>query len=226
VAGLGETRAARVAGLVDSAVPAGLRALILDLRGAVEGRLQQAAALAGLFLPAGAVVVARRGREANDSTVLATPSNGPFLDIPMVVLVDRGTAGAAEVVAGALQDHDRALLVGEPTFGRGSEPSLYPLGNGMTLRLTTSHWLTPSGRIIQRGQPTGDEDADQDGATDRPEFRTGRGRRVLGGGGIVPDREIAATPGERDGSDPAVALARGLLTRARSTRMLLSLEGR
>jgi carboxyl-terminal processing protease len=226
VAGLAGATAGRVAALLDSAVGAGRRAVMLDLRGAVEGRLADAGNLAGLFLPAGAVVVARRGREAHDSTLVKTPIDGRFLDIPMVLLVDRGTAGAAEVVAGALQDHDRALLVGEPTFGRGSDRSLYPLGNGMTLRLTTSHWLTPSGRVIQRDYLNDEQGADREGGRERPVFRTGGGRRVLGGGGIVPDREIEAPGSEPEGADPAVALARELLTRARSTRMLLSLEAR
>lgn len=216
----------RVALLLDSARGGAFRGLILDLRGVVEGELDQAVAVAGLFLGPNALVVSRRDRRTADSILTRTTLAGPHLDIPMVVLVDRGTSGPAEVVAGALQDNDRALLVGEPTFGRGGELSFYPLSGGLSLRLTTAHWITPSGRLIQRGaRPDETEDDAGDNGPPRPEFRTVAGRVVLGGGGVVPDREVPAPDGEA-GGDPAAALARQLLGRARTTRMLLALDPR
>lgn len=217
----------RVARLLDSVRGGEVRGLILDLRGVVEGELDQAVALAGLFLGPNALVVTRRDRRTSDSILTRTTLAGPYPDIPMVLLVDRGTSGPAEVVAGALQDNDRALLVGEPTFGRGGELSFYPLSGGLNLRLTTAHWITPSGRLIQRGaRPDETEDDTGDnGPPPRPQFRTVAGRMVLGGGGVVPDREVPAPDGEA-GGDPAAALARQLLGRARTTRMLLALDPR
>ena len=212
--------AAWVARVADSVT--GVRGLILDLRGTVEGTLDGAVRLAGLFLPAGASVVTAHHRSTGDSTVVVPPG-GPVHEVPLVVLVDRGTAGAAEVVAGALQDHDRALVVGETSFGRGVSLSSYTLGGGLTVRLSTALWLTPSGRTIQRAQP-GDSAADS--TAGRPEFHTDGGRRVLGGGGIVPDRPVPAEGGEGRRGDPALQLARRLLEKARSTATLLSLQDR
>jgi carboxyl-terminal processing protease len=207
-----------VARVADST--AGARGLILDLRGTVEGTLEGAVRLAGLFLPPGTAVVTARHRSRGDSA-LAVPAGPPVHEVPLVVLVDRATAGAAEVVAGALQDHDRALVVGETSFGRGVSLSSYPLGGGLTIQLSTALWLTPSGRTIQRGQPT---DSAADSTVTRPEFHTDSGRRVLGGGGIVPDRPVLAEGGEGRRGDPALDLAHRLLEKARSTATLLSLK--
>ncbi len=207
-----------VARVADSA--AGVRGLILDLRGTVEGTLDGAVRLAGLFLPPGTSVVTARHRSRGDSAV-TVPAGQSVHEVPLVVLVDRATAGAAEVVAGALQDHDRALVVGETSFGRGVSLSLYPLGGGLAIQLSTALWLTPSGRSIQRSQPT-DSAADSTGK--RPEFQTDGGRRVLGGGGIVPDRPVLAEGGEGRRGDPALDLAHRLLAKARSTATLLSLK--
>jgi carboxyl-terminal processing protease len=133
-----------------------------------------------------------------------------------VVLVNDGTASAAEIIAGALQDHDRAVVVGSPTFGKGLVQTLFPLGEGVALKLTTARWYTPSGRTIQRVARNEEEQfelAAQDSgrvpvsgsdsaAADSvaPLFRTDGGRIVRGGGGIVPDlvmRQDSTTPGER-----------------------------
>jgi carboxyl-terminal processing protease len=102
-----------------------------------------------------------------------------------VVLVNHGTASAAEIVAGALQDNDRALVVGRPTYGKGSAQAIYPLENGAALSLTNARWFTPLGRSIE--YPTVDEVPLADADTARPTFRTALGRAVYGGGGIVPD---------------------------------------
>ncbi|MEZ4586993.1 MAG: S41 family peptidase [Gemmatimonadales bacterium] len=222
---LGRAGLARVATLADSAVRAGARGLVLDLRDLVDGRLEDGVALASVFVPAGTVVAVRRGRQTGDSTPVRTDRDGAVLETPLVVLVDQGTAGAAEVAAGALQDLDRALVVGEPSFGRGSELSVFPLGDGSALRLTTAHWTTPVGRYLQRGLPTGTEDEEEDGESpERPTFRSTGGRELRGGGGVVPDREVARARGEAGGDDAALALARSLLVKAASTEALLALE--
>jgi carboxyl-terminal processing protease len=110
----------------------------------------------------------------------------------MVVLVNRLSASASEIVSGALQDHDRALIVGQTSYGKGSAQSLFPVSDSSALKLTTALWYTPSGRSINRAHPSGDDD-DQDalrslgGDAKRPTFTTDAGRTVLGGGGITPD---------------------------------------
>src|SRR5690606_23332312 len=104
----------------------------------------------------------------------------------VVVLTDESTASASEIVAGALQDHDRALVVGQPTFGKGLVQSVFPLEGGWALKLTTGKWYTPSGRSIQRERgPDGRALAVADSAL--PTFRSGAGRPVRGGGGVTPD---------------------------------------
>jgi carboxyl-terminal processing protease len=108
-------------------------------------------------------------------------------DLPVVVLVDAGTASASEIVAGALQDHDRAILLGEPTFGKGLVQSLYPLDGGWALKLTTGRWFTPSGRTIhKKRQPNGALVPDPD-SLKRPTFTSDAGRTLTGSGGIHPD---------------------------------------
>jgi carboxyl-terminal processing protease len=204
----------------DSALKAGGKGLVLDLRGVVEGTLEDGVKLAGSFLQRGQTIVTSRGREPADSTPFVDQHSDRAPDLALVVLVDRGTSGAAEVVAGALQDHDRAAIVGEATFGRGARQSLYPVGNGYLLKLTTSRWATPSGRMIQRPLPAPPSPG-ADSATARPKFKTESGRVVLGGGGIVPDREVTLGGDEPSGTDPALSLARQLLTRAKDRKALI-----
>lgn len=154
--------------------------LVLDLRGASLGRLSEAVAMADLFLDRGQVVAQVRGREPQPRRYLdgAVQTDSA---LHIVVLVDSGTADAGEVVAGALQDNDRALVVGEPTFGRGLSQETFPLNDRMTIRISTARWYTPSGRLIQR------DSAATDTIARRPTARTNSGRTVSGGGGIVPD---------------------------------------
>ena len=173
----------------------GMRTLVLDLRGNPGGLLDEGVAVADLFLNPGQEVVRTRGRapEANRTWTDRAPQRWPAL--PVVVLVDGASASASEIVAGALQDHDRALIVGAPSYGKGSAQTLLPMPEGGALKLTTALWYTPSGRSINHPRPPADGDDDEerdvepavDSAERRPTFRTGAGRRVLGGGGIMPD---------------------------------------
>ena len=163
----------------------GLGALVLDLRGASQGSLDEAIKLADFLLEPGAGVVEVRGR-GNDTRRVGddAPQDRRVAALPVVALVDSGTADAAEVVAGALQDNDRALLLGEPTFGRGLTPETFPLADRMTIRISTGRWYTPAGRPIQRDTATSDT------LEKRPQVPTAGGRKVYSGGGIVPDSVI------------------------------------
>jgi carboxyl-terminal processing protease len=199
---------------VEALRSAGNRSLVLDLRGAVGGDLAQGVAMADLFLDAGATIAVSRSRKPADSVSYRDATPSPFDSLPIAVLVDAGTAGAAEVVAGALQDHDRAAVLGSITFGRGVTQSTFPLGSGASLRLTTALWLTPRGRQIQR--PAGSADAD---SLPRPKLKSDGGRSLLGGGGIVPDRVVLSA----GAGDSLLALARNILVRGGSTRAVLAL---
>lgn len=163
----------------------GMGALVLDLRGASQGSLEEAIRVADYLLDPGAGVVEVRGRGQETRRVGDDePQDRRVASLPVVALVDSGTADAAEVVAGALQDNDRALLLGEPTFGRGLTPETFPLADRMTIRISTGRWYTPSGRPIQRDTATSDT------LGQRPQLPTAGGRKVYGGGGIVPDSVI------------------------------------
>lgn len=183
---------------VDSLRAAGARALILDLRGNPGGLLAQGVGVADLFLSPGQRIVTTKGRtpESNAAYVDETPER--WVGMPIAVLVNGGTASAAEIVAGALQDHDRALVMGRVSFGKGSAQAVYPLDNGAALVLTHARWFTPLGRSLEVALP--DEVPLPDADTTRPVFRTSAGRAVYGGGGIVPDviaGDSAQDPAER-----------------------------
>jgi carboxyl-terminal processing protease len=172
-----------------------LQGLVLDLRGNPGGLLSEAVAVCDKFLRRGQVIVSQRGRAYPDQIYRATKGNGGK-DYPIVVLVNHGTASAAEIVSGALQDHDRALVVGETTFGKGLVQTVYQLSENTGLALTTYHYYTPSGRLIQRsykGVSLYDyyynHDQPQE-AKDREVKMTDSGRTVYGGGGITPDDKI------------------------------------
>ncbi|NUP72501.1 MAG: S41 family peptidase [Gemmatimonadaceae bacterium] len=195
--------AADLAHAIDSLRAVGAQSLVLDLRGDPGGLLDQGVGVADLFLDAGQKIVTTRGRTPDENHTYADGAPQRFAAMPLVVLTDSGTASASEIVAGALQDHDRALVVGTATYGKGSAQRVFRLDNG-AVKLTTALWYTPSGRSINRPRPS--EAAEEgDGAprpdsTPRPKFRTDAGRTVLGGGGIVPDVEVAmlaTTPADR-----------------------------
>jgi carboxyl-terminal processing protease len=185
----------------------GAKGLVLDLRGNPGGLLSEAVDVSERFLSKGAVVVQTRGRAPNSDQTFYADDTRPNLTQPMVVLVDEYSASAAEIVAGALQDHDRALVVGEPTFGKGSVQSVLSLpGTKAALKLTTAKYYTPSGRSIHKdaynAKVTEDsaDDDEEDGTpapadtstAAKPKFKTDSGRTVYGGGGITPDLVIHA----------------------------------
>ncbi|MCG6922859.1 MAG: S41 family peptidase [Acidobacteria bacterium] len=174
----------------------GARAFVLDIRDNPGGLLDQAFAVSNLFLKKGQLVVFTRGRSRRDESNYITESESPWVDVPLVVLTSRHSASASEIVAGALQDHDRALIVGETTFGKGLVQTILPLRNvrGYALALTTARYYTPSGRSIQREYATTAlEDyyapRDRKACTEaQGEAKlTDAGRTVYGGDGITPD---------------------------------------
>lgn len=173
-----------VVGAVTSLLGKGMKTLVLDLRTNPGGLLNQGVRVSDLFLNPGQKIVSMRGRvpEANREYADTIPQRWPQL--PLVVLVDGRSASAAEIVAGALQDHDRAVIIGTPTYGKGSAQSVVSFGPVGGLRLTTARWFTPVGRSIAR--PLSDDDDDEAPAK-REKFRTNAGRTVYGGGGITPD---------------------------------------
>ena len=122
----------------------------LDLRSNPGGLLDQGVEVADLFLDVKQEIVSTRGRARGSTKQFFDEARQAWPELPIVVLVNEGTASAAEIIAGALQDHDRAVVVGAPTFGKGLVQTLFPLGEGVALKLTTARWFTPSGRTIQR----------------------------------------------------------------------------
>ena len=168
-----------------------VRALVLDLRGNPGGLLSEAVDVSGLFLPQGTLVTVTRGR-ANGMAATYRTESAPLLpDVPVAVLVDRGSASASEIVAGALQDHDRGVVVGETTFGKGLVQVVRPMPYGTALKVTVSRYTTPSGREIQRLTYAQGTEATAVADADRRAFRTAGGRAVRSGGGIEPDVPVA-----------------------------------
>jgi carboxyl-terminal processing protease len=189
----------------------GLRALILDLRRNPGGLLEQGVAVSDLFLNRGQAIVSMRGRAYAATRDFADEAQQPWPDLPLVVLVDEGSASASEIVAGALQDHDRAVILGETTFGKGSAQSVYAMPEGGALKLTTARWFTPVGRSIQRPRPAQSDDeenvepeaeplrvAGEIPLSERATYRTDAGRVIYGGGGITPDLFISDDPTDQE----------------------------
>ena len=173
----------------------GAKSLILDLRGNTGGILEQAVKVAERFIPAGDVIVSQRGRYASDSRTWRASRRDPQT-IPLVILVDGKSASASEVVAGALQDNDRALIVGERTFGKGLVQNIIDLPGQTGLTLTTARYYTPSGRSLQRDYSNGSlydyYRHEPNAASARTETKTLTRRKVYGGEGIAPDEVISA----------------------------------
>ena len=201
-----ENAAEEVQAAATSLVASGARGLVLDLRDNGGGIVEQALAISTLFLNEGQDIVSVRGRGIPDEVSRAS---GPrtAAGVPLVVLTNGGSASASEIVAGALQDHDRALVLGSTTYGKGLVQSLYSLDGGYSLKLTTGKWFTPSGRSINRERRITEDGRVLEGRLEdgkiiegapdsaeteashsrRPKYKTDAGRTVYGGGGIVPD---------------------------------------
>jgi carboxyl-terminal processing protease len=204
----------------------GARAFVVDLRGNGGGSLDQSIRISNLFLQPGKEILRVVYRNAPHEVYRA--SQQPLVTTePVVVMTDEGSASASEIVAGSLQDHDRAVVIGETSFGKGLVQDLFPLEGGWALKLTTGKWFTPSGRSIQRPRklnPDGSfapEDTlppSDSALRARPVFHSGAGRPVYGGGGISPDvlvRDDTLTAAER-------TLLQALSTRPTATNQVLS----
>jgi carboxyl-terminal processing protease len=179
----------------------GMTSLLLDLRGNPGGFLDQAIRVADKFLQRGQTIVSVRGREGRLGDKDWPAESGMPETFPVVVLIDDGSASASEIVAGAIQDHDRGLIIGEPSFGKGLVQTIYPLKSGAGLTLTTARYYTPSGRLIQRDYSNGSSyeyhsRRSINGTSNiapkprNDQRRTDTGRPVYGGGGIEPDIKI------------------------------------
>jgi len=171
----------------------GMKTLVLDLRGNGGGLMNEAVDIVSALVPKGSVVVSAKGREPRSSYTLKTTQEPVDTRIPVIVLVDSGSASASEIVAGALQDMDRATIMGERTFGKGLVQSIRPLPYGGELKVTTAKYYTPSGRCVQaidyaQRREDGSVAAIPDSLT--REFKTAHGRTVRDGGGITPDVKL------------------------------------
>ncbi|HEY1910342.1 MAG TPA: S41 family peptidase [Vicinamibacterales bacterium] len=186
----------------------GMRRLLFDIRANPGGPLDQAIKVANEFLPRGKMIVYTRGRVANSDQDYRATEDSEFTDLPIVMMANRGSASASEIVTGALQDHDRAYIVGETTFGKALVQSVYRISGGAGLALTTAHYFTPSGRLIQRPWDASFDEylsyslRDQD--ANKPHNpsdlkHTDAGRPVYSGGGIEPDKRVA---GPTEGFNP------------------------
>lgn len=238
--GIADSTAAQVRRAVESLRAAGARAIILDLRHDARGSLDQGAALAELFLRLGDTVGALRGRDPTLTHAVVDQGAARWTNLGVLVLIDGGSVGASEVVAGALQDHDRALLVGLPSGGSAGVQTTIPVDGGGVLRLTVARWYTPAGQRLDGAELRADDDDDADGgdgadtsaadsASSRT-YRTAGGRAVSGTGVIVPDvvvadsASIAADSGVRwtaagpsdARQDPVVRVAGALAAQAKS----------
>jgi carboxyl-terminal processing protease len=196
----------------------GMKRLLLDLRANPGGPLDQAIRVSNRFLRKGDLIVYTRGRVPNSDQDFHATEESDYTTLPLIVLTNRNSASASEIVSGALQDHDRALIVGETTFGKALVQSIYRVSQGAGLALTTARYYTPSGRLIQRPwDGTFDEylsytlrDQDANRPHDPKDLKyTDSGRRVYSGGGIEPDRRL---DGPVEGFNPS-RFARTLFAR-------------
>jgi carboxyl-terminal processing protease len=179
----------------------GMKRLVLDLRNNSGGLMDQAIDMADMFIDGKRMIVYTKGRIRGSSEEFYSGRIDGYGNLPLVVLISRGSASASEIVAGAIQDLDRGLIVGETSFGKGLVQRQYPLRDGSAIRLTVAKYYTPSGRLIQRPydgnledyyEGFGEENRDsllavEDSARVRPQYQTAKGRTVYGGGGITPD---------------------------------------
>ena len=198
---MSENAAHELRGAVERLRADGMKALVLDLRSNPGGLIREGVKVAGLFLEPGDTVAISKGRSSQRPRAYVADESAGWGDIRLVLLVNRGTASSAEVIAGALQDHDRAAIVGTPTYGKGVLQTTYPLGEEVALKLTTAKWFTPSGRWVQRppAQVAGGA-ANRTPALEPQVLRTREGRPIPDQSGILPDltvRSSLRTDGER-----------------------------
>jgi carboxyl-terminal processing protease len=181
----------------------GMTQLLFDLRNNSGGLLTQAAQISNLFIDTADTLVYTKGNRPDMEQVFIADQEKAAIDCPVIILVNRGSASASEIVAGAVQDLDRGLIVGETTFGKGLVQRQIPLSDGSAIRVTIARYYTPSGRLIQRPFENGNDhtyyegflEEDRESRIDslkeiRPQFQTRSGRTVYGGGGITPDLHI------------------------------------
>jgi carboxyl-terminal processing protease len=195
-----ETSNHEVGAGLEQLVAKGMKRLVLDLRDNPGGALDQAIAISNRFLPRGDMIVYTRGRVPNSDQNYRATEQSDYTHLPIVVLVNRNSASASEIVSGALQDHDRALVVGETTFGKALVQSVYKISEQAGLALTTGRYYTPSGRLIQRPWDGAfdeyltytlrDQKAERQHSTADLKY-TDAGRKVYSGGGIEPDKFMA-----------------------------------
>jgi carboxyl-terminal processing protease len=179
---------------IDSLRSVGMTSLVFDLRSDPGGLLDQGVGVADLFLNSGQRIVSMHGRTPDASRSYDDRAPEAWPGMPIVVLVDGNAASASEIVAGALQDHDRAVVLGTTTYGKGSAQNVFPLSNGGALKLTTALWYTPSGRSINRQRGDENQPPADSSASNRPRYKTDGGREILGGGGITPDVVFSPPP--------------------------------
>lgn len=183
-----DSTAAEVSHAIEALLARGMRSMIIDLRMNPGGLLSEGVKVSDLFLDPGQRIVSMNGRVPSANRSFADSARQRWPSLPIAVLVDGRSASAAEIVAGALQDHDRAVIVGRPTYGKGSAQSVFPFGAAGGLKITTAKWYTPSGRSITRvGIDPDDADAEETALLQHRKFRTDGGRIVYGAGGITPD---------------------------------------
>ena len=205
-----ETAAAELQDALTDLTKQGAKSVVIDLRDNPGGILEQAIDIGDLLLDNGQQIASVRGRGPEQQSSFAARGPAQFKDLQLVLLTDGYTASAAEIVAGALQDHDRALIVGQTSFGKGLVQTVYTLDGGWALKMTTAKWFTPSGRSIQKERkllPDGrfvevhPDSMESDSARkSRPVFHSDAGRIVYGGGAITPDvvvREDTLTTAEQ-----------------------------
>jgi carboxyl-terminal processing protease len=180
-----DSTAKELNGAISGLLGNGMKTLVLDMRTNPGGLLTQGVRVSDLFLNPGQKIVSMRGRLPEANREFADTAAQRWPNLPLIVLVDGRSASAAEIVAGALQDHDRALIVGRPTYGKGSAQSVVSFGDEGGLKLTTARWFTPSGRSIAR--PLVDDESDDPPPVSHERYHTDAGRVIYGGGGILPD---------------------------------------
>jgi carboxyl-terminal processing protease len=198
---ISEGAASELRDAVDRLVSDGMKSLVLDLRGDPGGLINEGVRIASLFLQSGDTVAISEGRSPGHSKAYLAGQSGNWDDLRLALLVNHGTASSAELIAGALQDHDRAVILGTPTFGKGVLQTTYPLGEEIAIKLTTARWYTPSGRTVQRPTPDSVGGLGNRTPAQAPRlYQSNAGRPIPDASGILPDLTVRGAPrteGER-----------------------------